>query len=361
MTKCQKCGGKSELFLCREHIAELKRMLADLPWWLDRLSEAAVGDVRLSSGARRVGLAPAHLNGDATLAECIGQFPNERETDLTKARAQRANVTLRRLAATGGVNMRASQLGDAVRNTVTTWARHLAESRGIAFVRPTFIGPLLAGHLRLATDTPSLLAFLSEHVIAIASDEAAGECFHEFRGRTRAIERTVNPPLGTRFLGKCPTWLDQDRGICGTELTCREDAVEVTCPTCRRAHNVNRLQLLMMNDLAREKMTVADILKLNRTLPEEYRIIERTLRRWRKLGADGEPPRLKPRGWLRPCSCGHGFTAHQAAVACCGDCEEFDGRESIKQHSADDEPLYLWSDVRKLATEKKPVRKAVAI
>lgn len=388
MTKCQVCGSKSTVFLCREHIAELQKTLQDLPWWLERLSEAAVGQVRMSDGGRRITRPPNHLDGDATLASQIGAYPNERETDLSKARRQRAASTLRRLLATGGVNARASDLETKVRDTITMWMRHICDRRRAdwvtfverdhrnapaGFIGPLppgwirggtagFIGPLLPGQFRRYTypTVEDAAHWLAWNVNTIAATETAGECFLDFRGRTRAIERTINPPLGTRFLGKCPTWHDDTQTVCGVELSCREDAIEIVCPGCRKTHNVNRLQLLLHNDLERKRLCIADIIKLNRTLPEEYRVKERTLRHWRQ-SVGGKPPKLKPCGYIRPCSCGHSYTDHRADdCAKCDDCEAFDGREVITKHpDSNDVPLYLWSDITRLRAEK-PERKAAA-
>lgn len=283
-----------------------------MPWWIDVLSDAAVGHVKLGDGG----------GGRSTARR--EPFKGDDEPPSGDP------ALLRRFLAAGGVNARASELLDAVRNSIVGWTRHLGETRGIVFVRPGFIGPLLPGHVRLANSTPAVLAFLAENVGAIACDEGAGECLAELEDHVRAIEKVINRPLAMRYLGPCRTFDERTRQSCGTQLQCREDVLEVTCPKCRHVYNANHLQSLTENDLERQKMTVEQILGYMRRLPEEFRIKERTLREWRQKGF------LKVHGYQRP-----------------------NGRVVINRHSDDDEPLYMWSDVKKLRAER-PARKVKA-
>jgi hypothetical protein len=86
--------------------------------------------------------------------------------------------------------------------------------------------------------------------------------------------------------------------------------------------------MLAQRELESKKLSIDELLYyMRKYIPEEYRVPERTLRHWRQT------EKLKPRGWKRP-----------------------DGRIGITQHSDDDEPLYVWSDVHKLRTEKKKVK-----
>jgi hypothetical protein len=242
----------------------------------------------------------------------------------------------------GRVNARASEQVDAARNTLTTWVRHLCETRGVTFMPPksvgsAFAGPLQPGWRRLARDyrptNAELCEWLAAHVKAIACDEAAGQCYEEIKTLIESIERLVNRPVPWQMLGKCTTWNEHTRTACGTDLRCREGTIEITCPACRRTHNTAHLKLMMMKELEREKFTADEIIKLNRRLPEDYRISERTLRRWRKPGRNGEV-KLKPCGYRRAS----------------------DGREVINRHSEDDEPLYRWIDVTRARADDGKVK-----
>lgn len=391
---CQACDGRATLFLCTACTSKLRDLLEAMPWWLDRLSEAVVGQVNLGDGgggrstARREpfkgedGVLPActcghpeHIddhcicvdrktitttvlenNNDGELVEVEVEAVIEtpcRCTDYQPA-VNQAKLRAQFLAA-GRINSRAADRLDQVRNTITKWLKHLCDQQHadwVTFIDPypnapngfigpllpgwrrgtptRFIGPLLPGHFRRYTypGVHDACHWLAWHTHTIARTDSAGRCLADFQDHTTAIEKVINRPIPTRYLGKCPTWNDHTRRVCGTELRCREGDVQVTCPACRQTHNPDRLQLLMMNDLEREKLTIKQILGLR--LPDEYQISERTLRRWRKPGPKGEPPRLKPCGYRRAS----------------------DGREVINRHSEDDEPLYRWADVRKLRAEK---------
>lgn len=228
-----------------------------------------------------------------------------------------------------------SKLGTTVRDVLET--RGIEVRRAFKVVNRELVGPLLPGWRRAPGDwrptLPEIANWLAVHVHSLACDESAGIWRREVDGLVKKIEKVIDRPIQRQFLGPCPTWDESRRSACGNELHARADAIEVWCPICRHTHNVNRLQLLLINDLERQKVTVRKILELNRILPEEYRIPERSLRRWRSPGPNGEPPRLKPRGYIRP-----------------------NGRLVINRHGEEDEPLYLWADVRKLRAEwgRKP-------
>lgn len=317
MSECQACKGKADLFLCGKCVATLRSELADLPWWINRLVEAVVGQVRLGDGGRR---AVRTMHGDDALASHIEQLPGCRCEDdchcnTVIARRRRHRAALSHALALGRVNASASELHDDITNVLGMWIRHLCESRGAAI-------PELATTIRMAH-------WLQGNVSAVAADEAAGECFDDLADLRKRIERAVNRPQARKFLGKCPTWDEQARAVCGKELSAPAEAIEVRCRQCRQTHNCNRLQLLLVNDAEREKVTAARIRHLNRVLPEEYRIPERTLRHWISTG------KLKPRGYLRP-----------------------DGSRGIARHGDDDEPLYLWGDVRKMRADDGKAKSA---
>lgn len=310
MSECKACKGKAQLFLCGKCVNKLRGDLAELPWWIGRLIESVVAQVKLGDGGQRQVRA---MHGEDELASHIEPLPgckceDECDCDPVIARSKRQRAALAHALALGRVNANASELHADTANVLGTWIRHLCESRGIEI-------PALATTVRMAR-------WLHANVSAIANDEAAGECVDELSDIRKRIERIVNRPQPRKFLGKCPTWNEQAQKSCGKELSASSEAIEVRCRDCRTTHNCNRLQLLLVNDQEREKVTMTRVRYLNRNLPPEYRIPERSLRQWI---ADG---RLKPRGYLRP-----------------------DGSRGISRHSEDDEPLYLWADVRRVRSE----------
>lgn len=314
MTECQNCTRPTQLFLCPLCIQELRAMLAGLATrealdtttgrttrtsgYLEALKDEALAQTRLSGGTRR----------SAT---------DEQPLQL---------------------NLKASGLFDDADHTLDRWCHTISTLRQarwipVRCVPPGFIGPLRRGWRRLppgyVATTADKATWLAAHTHTIACHDQAGACYAQIARLIGRIERTINRPQKRNFLGSCPTWLDEEQHICGRELHATDDAIEVTCPDCHETHNCKRLQLLLVNDLEREKVTAARILELNRVLPEEYRIPERTLRRWRRPGPDGDPPKLKPRAYQHP-----------------------DGTIDRKPTLMRDEPLYLWSDVRKLRSEQ---------
>lgn len=364
---CQNCTAPSrDAFLCRVCTKALRQMLADLPWFIDRLAEAAIGDVRMSADTSHGYRTRYTINGEHNVAHYLACFPgNVDELPDDKALGRRYDSARRAALAAGGVNERASDLMDAVNNTLTTIVRDLCETRG---VQPQ-IGrngvPLNASGLKLQSGSPYRTALLCARwlalsVSAITADDGAGRTYadiHSLVGDERRdgrITRAINRPIPIRDLGRCPTWNEGTRKACGNPLSARADMIEVYCRICRQTHKTDRLQLLLINDLARAKVTTGEILRLNKALPEDYRIPEGTLRRWQS-SVKGEPPRLKTRGFLRPCSCGHASKHHvrYRAEGCSRcDCAGYDGREVINRHSDDDEVLYLWPDIQKLRAEQ---------
>lgn len=320
--QCQSCAAPSpNAFLCKRCTADLRQLLADLPWWLERLAEAAVGQVRFGSDGRS-----SVRQGDE-LSKYIDPRPEKNDQGMLTGRTEGQrrldrDVTdpklIRRLLAAGGVNADASARFDAIQNTLSTWVRDAFESRGLDLPPSVRAGRRtgVIGCVRMAV-------WLRNNLGALTASEDAGRFLAEMRNATSDIERAVNRPIPWKWLGPCPTWMESRRATCGHELKARADAIEVVCRGCRATHNCNRLQLLLVNDLERSKVTIKRILELNRVLPEEYRIPERTLRRWRT------DEKLRPKGYVRAS----------------------DGRQVITRHSDDDEPLYLWSDVRKLRVE----------
>jgi hypothetical protein len=365
VSQCHVCAAKSQLFLCRTDIGKLSEMLADLPWWLEHLDDAVLGRTRMGDGGKGGTRREPFKGDDQALMRCrCGHSEHEnvacravdvemievltvddkgKQTAELERRERRCScdeyvpaltqTKLRaQLLAMGRVNARASEQVDAARNTLTTWVRHLCETRGVTFMPPNsvgsaFVGPLQPGWRRLARDyrptNAELCEWLAAHVKAIACDEAAGQCYEEIKTLIESIERLVNRPLRRKWLGQCPEWNERTRQSCGVSLWAREDAIEIRCQQCGTTHNCDRLKLLLFNDLEREKVPWDKILRANKSQPEDRQVPERTLQSWRRTG------RLKARGYRRP-----------------------NGREVINRHSGDDVPLYLWPDVRKLRDAK---------
>lgn len=306
-TECQRCGGRATLFLCQRHIASLRTLLLELPWWLDRLTETAVGQTRMSDNGGRKSARRTDLDGEKPLAACIEELPEG--DDLDKARRERERHALAVALAAGGCNANASELLAQVAGSLAYWVQVLCEDRGL----PTPALPAGRTYGRPAAK------WLATYVEAIAAHPEADAIFADIETHHEDIVATVNRPIHRMFLGTCPTWNDERNAYCGRRLRAPADAVEVHCSRCRATHNVTRLLMAQLSDAEREPVEFDELVRINNCLPEGYGVPARTLRFWRQSDA------LRPRGWLRP-----------------------DGHRGIARHGDGDAPLYSWADVRKL-------------
>jgi len=262
MSDCQRCGGKAtDAFLCRPCIQLLERELAELPWWLRRLTEAALGQVRMGDNAGRKSAARKDLDGDKTLAACIEQLPDA--DDLDKARQARQRSALRHALATGGINARASELLAEIADSLGFWCRVLCEDRGQAYAPPAI------RHRPVAHGQPHA-EWLHANLHAIALSESAGEIADDILGRDRKrrglieqIVDAVNRPLETLLLGDCPTWDDKTQRECGKPLRAPMGSAEVYCKRCARTHSVNLLQLDNGRRFESKPHTFAEIKRYN--------------------------------------------------------------------------------------------------
>jgi hypothetical protein len=273
--ECQGCARKSDLFLCGGCQSDLRALLVDLPWWLARLTEAALGHVRLGDGGGRRG----HRAGLEQYTDpkpamdgqggTEGQRRLERDLGDAKLRA--------RLLAQGGVNSRASEALAAITGELSTWVRHVCEQRGLDVP---------------ALDAPGSARWLAMCVGAIACDEAGGECLASLKADQRHIEAVVNRPVEPRTCGPCPTAGEHtDRGFvmrdvrtrCGTRLEAPAAAVEVRCPTCRQTYHVESLITRLINETHYMRFTIRELLDV--VLPRaEIPVPRATLYLWVKRG-----------------------------------------------------------------------------
>lgn len=318
-TECRRCGGRSaDAFLCRSCARILRQVLADLPWWLNRLTEAAVGQTRMSDNAGRRSARRRDLDGETPLAACIEQLPDDE--DLDRARRERQKSALAHALSAGGINARASALLFEVNDSLGYWTRVLCEQRGIT--APQLGAGRTMGGLRAR--------WLHANLSAIVASEDAADICGDIEGHQDDIVATVNRKERSQFLGECPTWLEDDRRVCGRRLRALPDALEVHCRACKSTHNVARLQLDAIQTARRETLTWDELLGVNRRLPDGYRVPERTLRHWKLRG------RITPAAWIRAET----------------------GRVVPSQHADADTALYRWGDVEVLRVERERVTRA---
>lgn len=161
-----------------------------------------------------------------------------------------------------GVEMTGDRQLARLENTITTWARVIAEDGGVCvFVGgPTLVGlvgdyrdavldktgrPYLVdiphdpGMLPLVPITPLEQAamWLGQQTHAVRAHRAAHELLVEVLAVTEQIRRLVDRPRELQHVGPCPHKLDTGEP-CGTALRTEPDAQWVRCPGCGQQSDV---------------------------------------------------------------------------------------------------------------------------
>lgn len=275
-TKCRVCDSRAHAYLCATHITLLRRALRDLPWWLARLNEAAVGTVRLGDTGRR-----------GTRAHELDAYTGPGGADRLDRAIRDGRFTLTAVLAQGRCNAKASALLDGATTTLNAWVRHLADTQHIE-----------APHL----DAAGHAHWLAEHVHAIAADEHAGDLHHAVVDLTDRIRRAVNRPEPPEYCGPCQAQLtaeqraalaaagQQDRTHCRVQLYAKRGARQVVCPECGAEYDVAALQEAMLAEADQYSFSVTDLADF--ILPKlGIDLTRRTLQRWARSGD------LVPSGW----------------------------------------------------------------
>lgn len=315
MSQCAACSGHSTLFLCPQCTSELKSNLTGLaqgqqhrngtnsPGWLELLADAATGQTRMGD------------NGPRTSSD---------EQPMV-------------------VNLKASGLLNEVHTVLSRWCRDISESRAVRWipvqsVEPGFYGPLRRGWRRLpkgyVATSADMATWLAVHVHAIACSEDAGMCYYEVGQVIAKIEKAINRPVPPRFIGPCPTIVDDHRRECGVRLTARREAVEVRCPSCKVTHSVQELNLRLINQTAYMKYKLADIYRI---LSEAGEDVPKRSTFYDWCSSARKDGRLKIRGYERP-----------------------NGRTVINRHSEADQELFWVADVRIAINERRAAKAGMA-
>lgn len=166
----------------------------------------------------------ARPSPDAYLCtHCAGELVTALHT--IKTLAGELDITIARLSRTsegdGGrhtavhplpFDWAASDVAYAVQNTVGSWARHVAETRGVD----------------IAMDSPTIgavAAWLTGHVEWIRHRQESSEMLDEITYAARTLRHAVDRRAPRWYAGTC----DQ----CGTDLYVRPGIVLITCRQCR--------------------------------------------------------------------------------------------------------------------------------
>ena len=303
MTECHRCGGKAHnAFLCSPCQTHLRKLLTEMPWWLSRLTETAIGQTKMSDNSGRKSAARKDLDGDKDLAACIETLPPNRDDDLEQARKAREKAALAHALATGGINARASELLAQIADSLGYWCRVLCEARGITYTPTGSSRSFGANHAK----------WLRINLNAISASEEAGDILGEIETALEDIVQIVNRPVRWWDLGQCSGIDRKTDEECGVGLRVPAETDEVQCRRCGTRHNVHRLLLARKYEAEGQPMNRRKLVRYNRDLPAEFQVPERTLRVWLERGA------------LAPCGA-----------------------------DPEGDPLYSWIDVRLLMLDSK--------
>jgi hypothetical protein len=273
----------------------LRDTLRDLPWWLNRLTETAIGHARLGDNGRR-----------GTRAVELDEYAGPDGADKFVKALETGQFRRDRLLAANRINAKASRLHQHARNEITAWVRHLSETHHLQAWPPQrtvtqgFIGPLLPGWRRINHDvnpsTAYLTRWLEQRTHTIAGDGAAKEIHDTMIDLTDRIRRTVNRPDPPKFCGPCPTLLtdaqrtelaadgEDDREECHTRLYAKPKADRVTCPACHLEYDVKDVQAWWYQQCGDRLFTIRELVDV--VMPSLGEAVsQQLLYKWAKIGA----------------------------------------------------------------------------
>ena len=162
-----------------------------------------------------------------------------------------------------------SDLRWALENTITTWARVVAEERpadlpeGRARRRPGAIGPYcrVCEHESCramwhweSVDTGLLAAWLTGHVEWLRHHPAGHEAVDEITAVVRRAKRAIDVRPARLYAGPCS--IEDGPKVCGHDLYANPTSAVVTCPACGRRYDVEQRKAWLM-DSARDHLASA--------------------------------------------------------------------------------------------------------
>lgn len=130
----------------------------------------------------------------------------------------------------------------AIRNTIGTWARHIAQERGArlpgTWIHPPrpagFVGPLRAW--KVNDSTVALMVWLAGQTGWLRMRPECDEALDELHDVARQVRRVVDSPPVLWYAGPC--WTNDEHGQrCETDLYAATGATWVTCRECGASHD----------------------------------------------------------------------------------------------------------------------------
>lgn len=202
MSECRVCSAETSAFLCRPCLGEVERAIGDMPSLLHELSIVATGQANVY-----------RANGKGDDIEAVERWETEQHDIPAWLRSREGRITLPQTRPM--IHLGARELMWEIGNTLSTWAMHLAESRGI---RP--------GDEAWPT-ADDLAPWLLRKVDAIRWDEAADQIHDEVTYVHRQATRAVDRSPSRIYAGPCHA-VGED-GRCERDLYAWPGSDEVVC------------------------------------------------------------------------------------------------------------------------------------
>lgn len=170
-------------------------------------------------------------------------------------------------------NLDAAHDAEAVRNTVTTWARHVADTRGLAvhLYGHHVVGPLCRAGWgcrhhscadirtrRTADPLAATMRWLATQVTWLRHRPEAEEAVDELLDACRLTERTVDRRGPRWYAGPCDAQLPGGQ-TCDTDLHAPTGAQVVRCPACGAEYDADARRNWLL-DLADDSLHHAELI-----------------------------------------------------------------------------------------------------
>lgn len=185
---------------------------------------------------------------------------------------------------------KASEVAADLRNTVTTWVRHIDDERGLTWPERPIIGPLecdivepLCAHascarIRASRRPPTIAdtaRWLSGHVEWIRHRREAPEVIGDLRRVARRLAVTVDRPADRVYIGRCGGL--EDPNGCQADLYARPGADTVQCRECGNVWGVPEQRKWLL-DVAKDQLATATEISRFLTQNREHPVAASTIR-----------------------------------------------------------------------------------
>lgn len=171
----------------------------------------------------------------------IADHAHELDTTLTRQDRVTAPSLGRATETPLPVNLRASDVAHRLRNTLTTWARIVAEERGASPADAT---------------TPGLARWLAERVGWMAHADWSPEAFDDIGRCAVDLARAIDTPPPMIALGTC------DAEDCTGELRAHQEAPWTRCPICGTPYDVARRRDALLDRASHVRRGATDLARI---------------------------------------------------------------------------------------------------